>query len=282
VSAATAAIDHLAMRSRSRALLLLTLATVLVGALAPAASAAVFMPGDDLVAQAERDALTLTNKKRTDRGLVALRWDTRLGALARQRAEYMATTGTFSHTQDGKNVFDMMTKAGITWYGGGEIIAWNTAADLAHSAAFAVQGWMDSPGHKAIMLSTDYNYVAFGFAVSPTSGKRYWAGVYMKGPDRTAAWVKIAKVSKSVVSSTSMKVTVTWSGGDSRLQVLTSGLRYYQMQKRRVGGEWYTYDPQTSTTLSRGWARGSTWEFRIRARDKAGNWGPWVTTTVTT
>ena len=65
----------------------------------------------------------------------------------------------------------------------------------------------------------------------------------MKGPDRTAAWVKIAKVSKSVVSSTSMKVTVTWSGGDSRLQVLTSGLRYYQMQKRRVGGEWYTYEP---------------------------------------
>src|SRR6187549_3926545 len=127
------------MPSRSRALLLLTLATVLVGALAPAASAAVFVPGEELVSTAEHDALTLTNKKRTDRGLVALRWDTRLADLARQRAEYMATTGTFSHTQDGKNVFDMMSRAGITWYGGGEIIAWNTAADLAHSAAFAVQ-----------------------------------------------------------------------------------------------------------------------------------------------
>ena len=176
----------------------------------------------------------------------------------------------------------MMTKAGITWYGAGEIIAWNTASDLAYSTGMAVQGWMDSAPHKAILLSKDYNYVGFGLAVSPTTGKRYWAGVYMKGPDRTAAWVKLAGVKTSVVSSTSMKVEITWSGGDSRLQVLTSGLKYYQMQKRRVGGEWYTYDPQTSTTLSRGWARGATWEFRIRARDKVGNWGPWITTTVKT
>ena len=274
--------DHLDMRSPARILLLLTLATVLVGAMAPVASAAVTLPSAEGVAKAEKDALTLTNKQRTDRGFVALRWDDRLGELARARAEYMASTGTFSHSQDGKSVFDMMTKAGITWYGAGEIIAWNTASELSYSTAMAVQGWMDSAPHKAIMLSKDYNYVGFGLAVSPTTGKRYWAGVYMKGPDRTAAWVKLATVNKQVISSTSMKVTISWSGGDSKLQVLTSGLKYYQMQKRRVGGEWYTYDPQTSTTLSRGWARGSTWEFRIRARDKVGNWGPWITTTVTT
>ena len=97
----------------------------------------------------------------------------------------MAATGTFSHVQNGENVFDMMADRGITRYGGGEIIAWNTATDLAHSTAFAVQGWMDSSPHKAIMLSTGYNYVAFGLAMSPTTGKRYWAGVYLKGPDRT-------------------------------------------------------------------------------------------------
>jgi uncharacterized protein YkwD len=270
------------MRSPARALLLLSLATVLVGAMAPAVSAAVPMPTESQVVAAEKDALTLTNKQRTDRGLVALRWDTRLAELARDRATYMAETGTFSHSQGGKSVFDMMTKAGITWYGAGEIIAWNNAEDLDYSTAMAVRGWLDSAPHKAIMLSKDYNYVAFGLAVSPTTGKRYWAGVYMKGPDRTSAWAKLASVKTTVISATSMKVVIDWTGGDGKLQVLTSGLRYYQMQKRRVGGEWYTYDTQTDSVLSRGWARGSTWEFRVRARDKAGNWGPWVTTTVKT
>jgi uncharacterized protein YkwD len=279
---ATIAIDHMAMRSPARALLLLSLATILVGAMAPVASAAVTLPSESAVASAEKDALRLTNKKRTDRGLVALRWDTRLAELARVRAEYMAETGTFSHSQGGKSVFDMMSRAGITWYGAGEIIAWNTAGELPDSAAYAVQGWMDSAPHKAIMLSKDYNYVAFGLAVSPTTGRRYWAGVYMKGPDRTDAWAKLASVKATVISATSMKVVIDWTGGDGRLQVLTSGLRYYQMQKRRVGGEWYTYDTQTDSVLSRGWARGSTWEFRVRARDKAGNWGPWVMTTVKT
>ena len=32
-------------------------------------------------------------------------------------------------------------------------------------------------------LSKSYNYVAFGMAVSPRSGKRYWAGGLIKGPD---------------------------------------------------------------------------------------------------
>ena len=53
---------------------------------------------------------------------------------------------------------------------------------------------MDSSGHKAIIMSKGYNYVGFGLAISPTSGKRYWAGVYLKGPDRTGAWAKLGSV----------------------------------------------------------------------------------------
>lgn len=271
------------MRSPSRALLPLTLAAVLVGALAPTAIAGtVTLPTEAAVLKAERDALTLTNKRRTDRGLKPLYLDTRLAALARERAQYMARTGTFSHTQDGKTVFDMIAAAKITWYGAGEIIAWNTAGDLSYSAAFAVQGWMDSPPHKAIMLSTGYNYVGFGMAVSPTTGKRYWAGVYMKGPDRTGPWAKIVGVKTSVIDSAKTRVVVTMAGADYWLQLGTSGFRYFQMQKRRPGGAWYTYDPQSSTTLSRKWDRGITVEFRVRSRDKAGNWGPWATTTIKT
>ena len=34
-----------------------------------------------------------------------------------------------------------------------------------------------------------------------------------------------------------MKVTINWNGNDTRLQVLTSGFRYFQVQRRRVGGD---------------------------------------------
>ncbi len=71
----------------------------------------------------------------------------------------MAASGQFSHTQaNGTDVFDMIDSSHITWYAAGEIIAWNTAGPLDYSAEFAVQGWMGSPSHKAIVLSSLYNY----------------------------------------------------------------------------------------------------------------------------
>ena len=45
---------------------------------------------------------------------------------------------------------------------------------------------MESAGHKAIMTSTNYNYIGYGAAVS-ASGKRYYAGVFGKVPDETGA-----------------------------------------------------------------------------------------------
>lgn len=269
------------MRSPVRRPALIGLAMALAFGLLPLATVAAGSIPATTISAAERSVLDLTNQRRTAAGLVTLRLDPRLATLARDRAEYMAATDSFSHTQaDGTNVFDLMNDANIVWYGAGEIIAWNTAAALDYSASFAVRAWMDSPGHKAIIMSSGYNYVGFGLAISPTTGKRYWAGVYMKGPDRTGAWVKIASASSSVVDAKSARITVKWSGNDTRLQVLTSGLRYYQVQKRTDGGAWTDYGTQTATTFARTWARGHTYDVRVRARDKAGNWGAWYARTL--
>jgi uncharacterized protein YkwD len=271
------------MRSLARRLSPLALAFILVVGLAPAATAAdtTSVSGASISA-AEKSVLTLTNRRRASAGLVGLRWDSRLAGLARERAAYMAKTGEFSHTQaNGTNVFDMIQAAHITWYGAGEIIAWNTAAALDYSAAFAVQGWMGSPTHRSIVMSKGYNYVGFGLAIS-SSGKRYWAGVYLKGPDRTGSWAKMVSVAKTTLSSTYVRVTVKWRGGDTRLQVLTSGLRYYQIQRRRNGAYWYDYGITSGSSTARRWYRNSTYEFRVRSRDKAGNWGAWTVTVIKT
>jgi uncharacterized protein YkwD len=271
------------MRSPARRFSPLALACILLVGLAPAATAAETADvSGAAMAAAEKSVLTLTNRRRASAGLVGLRWDDRLAKLARERAVYMAKTGQFSHTQsNGTDVFDLIVDAGIKWYGAGEIIAWNTAAPLDYSAAFAVQGWMGSPSHRAIVMSTGYNYVGFGLAIA-SNGKRYWAGVYLKGPDRTGAWAKVTNAAKRNLSSRYVRVWVKWTGGDVRLQVLTSGLRYYQIQRRRNGGYWYDYGTTTSTSTVRRWIRNSTYEFRVRSRDKAGNWGVWRTTTIKT
>ncbi len=253
------------------------LATVL---LFPAA-ASVTATTEATPSAAESAALTYANKERTARGLVPLRLDLRVQAIAHGRAETMATEDALSHDQaDGNNVFDLLSAEAVKWYGAGEIIAWNNTSELTPSAAGAVSQWMNSSGHRAILLSSNYNYVAFGVAISPSSGRRYWAGVFIKGPDRSGAWTSLYSPIKQVVSSTRTKVTFRWTGGDIRLQVLTAGLRYYQAERRVAGGVWASYGATTSTTLSTSWARGHTYEFRVRAVDRVGNWGGWKTVVV--
>jgi uncharacterized protein YkwD len=271
------------MRSPARRLAPLAIAVILLVGLVPSAIAAdTTDTSSSAISVAEHSVLTLTNRRRAAAGLVALRWDDRLAGLARDRAAYMANTGEFSHTQaNGTDVFDMIVAANIKWYGAGEIIAWNTAAALDYSAAFAVQGWMGSPSHRAIVMSSGYNYVGFGLAIAP-SGQRYWAGVYLKGPDRTQSWARIGSISKTNISGSSVRVTLRWYGRDTRLQVLTSGLRYFQIQRRRNDGPWVNYGTTTATRKVTTWPRHSTYQFRVRSRDRAGNWGSWVVTTIRT
>ena len=271
------------MRSPSRRFFPLAIAAILLVGLVPSAIAAdTTDTSSSAISAAEHSVLTLTNRRRAAAGLVALRWDERLAGLARERAAYMAETGEFSHTQsDGTNVFDMIVASNITWYGAGEIIAWNTAAALDYSAAFAVQGWMGSPSHRDIVMSKGYNYVGFGLAIS-SSGVRYWAGVYIKGPDRTGSWARPRYASLTNVSSTTVHVTLRWTGGDTRLQVLTSGLRYYQIQRRRNGGAWVNLGTTTALHMAQNWRRHSTYDLRVRSRDRAGNWSNWYIKTIKT
>lgn len=251
---------------------------VLVGLLAasfiaPATAAA----ADTTISDAEQQLVNLLNKDRTDIGLVPVRVDARLMAIARARSVDMATKRYFSHTQpDGKNVFDILKAKGITWYNAGEIIAYNTYPDLASATGVANWQWMNSPGHKAIIVSTSMNYVGVGIAVD-ANGKKLFTAVYIKGPDRTGATSKTNTPKVTAGSSgTSRKVTVSWTGADVKLQVLTSGFHSWQVQRRTDGGAWQiVWVGTTKPSMTLDLAGGHTYEFRTAARDNAGNWGGW-------
>lgn len=272
--------DHHLVSTTVRRLASLLLAGLLLAPLAGPVAAVVADPVDDAARlQDGLDLVTMTNRQRAKLGLVALRLDPRLMSIARDRAEVMAANDVMSHEEpDGRKVFDRLNEAALTWYGAGEILAWNHYP-AEYSTAEAIRAWMASPGHQAIMVSTGYNYVGFGAAIA-ASGKRYYAGVFVKEPDHTGAWSRFGTISTRPVDASHSRVTIRWSGADTRLQVLTAGLRYFQVQRRRAGGEWRSWDTTTATSRTVTWTRGRTYEVRVRARDKAGNWGSWRTVSI--
>jgi hypothetical protein len=77
------------------------------------------------------------------------------------------------------------------------------------------------------------------------------------------------------------RATVSWSGYDPQLQVLTAGLRSFAVQVRTDGGAWRWV---TTSTTSRSWAfnawKGPRYEVRVSPLERAGNRGAWITQTV--
>jgi uncharacterized protein YkwD len=242
----------------------------------------------DLTIGAAENLMARTlNADRAAAGLIPVRLDSRLTAIARARSVDMATKGYFAHTQpDGRTVFSIISAKGIKWYNAGEIIAWNTWPTLADSVTAANDGWLGSPTHRSIIMATSYNYMGVGLAIDG-SGKKYWTTVFIKGPDRTGGWVTVAPVAQpafaavSIASASYRTTGVTWRGGDIRLVVLTAGFRNYQVQKRRAGGSWVwltTWTTSTSRTVRL--YPGITYYVRVRACDRAGNCGRWSLVTL--
>ena len=142
---------------------------------------------DEVVAQFGRDLVKLANSQaylgRADR---AGRSDADEGS--RDRADVMATNDAMSHTEsDGTKVLDRLIAAGMTWYARRRDHAWNNNYPIEYTTAEAIAAWWESPGHRAIMVSTGYNYVGFG-AGRPADGKFIPPACSPRCPTRPAPW----------------------------------------------------------------------------------------------
>ncbi len=256
----------------------LFLAALVLAVAAPAIPPPAVAAAEFDVAQAERDVLGLINRDRASAGLVPVLVDARLATIARARSTDMATNGYFSHTgPDGRKVFDIIESSNITWYAAGEILASNNYPTLTDSASVANDGWLGSPTHRAVIMTPDYNYVGVGLAVDG-AGNKLWTAVFLKGPDRTGAWSRMSSLIRGGTLAGRVQISVRWTGADVRLAALTAGLASYQLQRRTDGGSWTTvWSATTPTSLSGYFTPGHRQEFRVRARDRAGNYGAWTT-----
>jgi uncharacterized protein YkwD len=119
----------------------------------------------------EARVIDLINAERTNVGLPALSTQDQLGSAAQLHSVDMACNNYFSHTGlDGLNSGERAQRQGY----GSSYVGENIAAGYS-SPESVVQGWMNSPGHKANILGTTYTEIGVGYAFGEDSDYgAYW------------------------------------------------------------------------------------------------------------
>lgn len=125
------------------------------------------------LAQTAAEVVALTNAERTRAGLRPLAVDALLTNAAQAHSADMVARAFYSHTSpDGSEPWHRAAAAGSTRRTIGENIACGQ-----RSAAEVVQGWMDSPGHRANILKPAFTHIGVGFAGGGSAGT-YWTQLF--------------------------------------------------------------------------------------------------------
>lgn len=124
---------------------------------------------DSLAAQ----TINLVNNERQQQNLAALKQDNALSAIAQTKAEDMAKNNYFAHNSPTfGSVGDMLDHFQYDWSAYGENIAKGYT-----SAETVVEGWMESPGHRANILQSRFTNIGTGYATDK-NGTTYWVHMF--------------------------------------------------------------------------------------------------------
>ncbi|MEU1161973.1 CAP domain-containing protein [Streptomyces sp. NPDC005921] len=119
------------------------------------------------------EVVDLTNRERARAGLRPLAVDPQLAAAAQAYSTDMATRDFYAHTSpEGTQPWDRAAAAGSRRRTIGENIACGQ-----RSAAEVVDGWMNSPGHRANILKPEFTHIGIGFAGGGRAGT-YWTQLF--------------------------------------------------------------------------------------------------------
>lgn len=118
----------------------------------------------------EAAIVEMTNAFRAKEKLAPVRANPALTAAARAYAAFLARTGAFSHTADGRQAGDRIASAGYQWCEVGENLALHIdsrgfqSRDLAQKS---VEGWIKSPPHRKNLTAPFVTEIGVGVASAP-------------------------------------------------------------------------------------------------------------------
>lgn len=123
-----------------------------------------------------QDLFFFTNQERLRMGLPELRYNKDLEKAAQRHSADMARNNYFSHDAlDGSDLKDRVALTDYRYTNVGENLFWRTPDN---DPAYAVQGWMESPGHRKNMLDPQFTEIGLGYAVDQANGKHYYVQVF--------------------------------------------------------------------------------------------------------
>jgi uncharacterized YkwD family protein/spore coat assembly protein SafA len=130
------------------------------------------IPNINDVKALENEVIRLVNVERSKHGLAPLKANWELSRIARIKSQDMKNKGYFSHySPTYGSPFDMMKKFGFKFYSAGENIAMGQ-----RTPQEVMNGWMNSPGHRANILKADFKEIGVGLA---RDGSMYWTQMFM-------------------------------------------------------------------------------------------------------
>ncbi|MCT8977103.1 SafA/ExsA family spore coat assembly protein [Clostridium sp. CX1] len=123
----------------------------------------------------ESKVMQLVNAERARAGLQPLKANWELSRVARYKSQDMINKGYFSHTSPTYgSPFKMMESFGIRFSSAGENIAMGQ-----RTPEEVMNSWMNSPGHRANILSPSYSQIGVGVA-KDAQGRLYWTQMFIK------------------------------------------------------------------------------------------------------
>lgn len=135
----------------------------------------IMIPDTNPLSTHEQQVVELVNKERVNRGLAPLKHNAELSRVARFKSQDMIDKKYFSHQSPTYgSPFEMMEKFGLRFSAAGENIAYGQ-----RTAQEVVNTWMNSPGHRANILSAAYTHIGVGVA-KMANGTLYWTQMFMK------------------------------------------------------------------------------------------------------
>ncbi|MEU3980695.1 CAP domain-containing protein [Streptomyces sp. NPDC026672] len=127
----------------------------------------------DALARTCAEVVDLTNRERRAAGLPPLAVDPLLTAAAQAHSADMVARDFYAHTSpEGSQPWDRAAAAGSRRRTIGENIACGQ-----RSPAEVVDGWMNSPGHRANILKPDFTHIGIGFVGGGRAGT-YWTQLF--------------------------------------------------------------------------------------------------------
>jgi len=119
----------------------------------------------------EKEVVRLVNEIRVKNGLRELTYDWELSRVARYKSQDMKDNRYFSHTSPVYgSPFQMIKNFGISYRSAGENIARGYKTPQA-----VVDGWMNSSGHRANILSTSFTRIGVGYVADGN----YWTQMFI-------------------------------------------------------------------------------------------------------